>query len=399
MLERFNRIILDCARDGMTDVHMAGAHPLVVRKNGKIQFKQNVIFQSKELDQLAKELLTSHQLEDLRIKYAVDFALSIKHIRLRINIFTTWRGLSFAIRILPGAIPALPMLNILPIFKDIIPMREGLVLFCGPTGSGKTSTIAGIIHEMNRKRTAHIITLEDPVEYRFPSGKSFIQQREYHTHFHTFEQGLIDVLREDPDVILVGELRDAETMRLALDAAESGHLVIATMHSASPEETILRFVNSFPSSSQEFARNQLAASLQAIFVQTLSYESKLGFRVPIFSVLRSNPAVRTIIRENKTSQIASLQQLHTMHDMHTPATYREQLFKEIKRFYRPEECFRPSFEQVQEATVISSIHEGRPKNYSCPSLNTKSQTAIATDGRTHEAFNIYIQELDAIKSN
>lgn len=388
-MKQFQKIILDSAKEGITDIHLAGNHPLVFRQNGNIKFQYEIIFTPDELDSLVRKLVTDAQLHTLQSKHSIDIALSIKHVRLRINIFNTWRGVSLALRILPGIIPSLDMLNLLPVFDDIINMREGLVLFCGPTGSGKTTTISGLISEINKQRAVHIVTLEDPIEYRFQSGKSFIQQREYGTHFTSFTQGLTDVLREDPDVIFVGELRSPETMRLALDGAESGHLVISTMHSSTPEETILRFINSFDSTSQEFARNQLAAALQAIIVQRLVYEPELNFRIPILSILRTNAAIRTLMRENKTSQLPSVLQLHTTKNMHTMETYREQLFKQKSRFHRPEESLRPSNELISDECITSSIFKNKKNSSSLSSPETNSTQS------TDNEFDLYIKQLDS----
>lgn len=388
-MKQFQEIILNSAKEGITDIHLTGNHPLVFRQNGNIKFQYEIVVKPDELDSLVHKLLTTAQLRILQTKHSVDIALSIKHVRLRINIFDTWRGVSLALRILPGIIPSLDMLNLLPVFDDIINMREGLVLFCGPTGSGKTTTISGIINEINKQRATHIVTLEDPIEYRFPSGKSFIQQREYGTHFTSFTQGLTDVLREDPDVIFVGELRSPETMRLALDGAESGHLVISTMHSSTPEETILRFINSFDSTSQEFARSQLATALQAIVVQRLVYEPELDFRIPILSILRTNAAIRTLMRENKTSQLQSVLQLHTTKNMHTMETYRAQLFKQVSHFHRPEESLRPSNEIISDECVTSSIFLNEDNSLSLPSQTNTSPKS------TDNEFDLYIKELDS----
>lgn len=392
-MTQFEKIVLQSAKEGITDIHLTGNHPLVFRKNGNIKFQYETIFTPKELDSLTLKLLTPSQLNTFQKQHSVDIALSIKHVRLRINIFASWRGVSLALRILPGIIPSLSMLNLLPIFDDIITMREGLVLFCGPTGSGKTTTISGIINEINKYRATHIVTLEDPIEYRFPSDQSFIQQREYGTHFTSFSQGLTDVLREDPDIIFVGELRSPEAMRLALDSAESGHLVISTMHSSTPEETILRFINSFDSTSQEFARNQLATTLQAIIIQRLVYEPELEFRIPILSILRTNAAVRTLIRENKTSQLQSVQQLHTTKNMHTMETYREQLFKSISHFHRPEEILRPSNEQISDECVTSSVFKIPNKPLTLSSHPNPTLQSVSNE------FDLYIKQLDSSKLN
>ena len=238
-MKRFESIINNAIKQNISDIHITGEHPMVTRNHGNIQFHNSMILTHKDIDDLTRKLLTPLQLDRLRQNKSVDVSFSTSNTRLRINVFTSARGISIAIRILPGPIPTIEELNLHPSLHDISKIKSGLVLICGSSGVGKTTTIAAIINDINKSRQAHIVTLEDPIEYRFQSNKSFIEQRELGSHMPSFEQGLIDVLREDADVIVVGELREGETMRLALDAAESGHLVIATLHASSPEEASL----------------------------------------------------------------------------------------------------------------------------------------------------------------
>jgi pilus retraction protein PilT len=201
---------------------------------------------------MVKEMLSDRQLQMLRKRWSVDFALSFNHVRVRINAFYTTRGLSLAIRLLPETIPDLTSLNLHPSLNQIVELQSGLILVCGSTGFGKSTTIAAIIEEINRTRPTHIITIEDPIEYRFKPKKSFIEQREVGVHVPSFSQGLLDVLRENPDVIFVGELREPDTIRLTLNAAESGHLVFATLHAATAEDAVYRINNFVTSSLQHF---------------------------------------------------------------------------------------------------------------------------------------------------
>ena len=239
-MRKFTAIIAAAVREGFSDVHITGGHPMVYRKNGRIQVEDSVRWTPQEVDGLVRKILTSSQLRELYREWSSDLALSVHGVRLRLNVFNTTRGLSLAIRLLPGTIPTIDKLNLHPSIESIAGVKAGLVLVCGATGSGKSTTIAAVIDEINRSRSTHIVTLEDPIEYRYLSNKSFIEQRELGTHVPTFEKGLLDVLRENPDVIVVGELREPEVMRLTLNAAESGHLVIASLHATNAEDAVYR---------------------------------------------------------------------------------------------------------------------------------------------------------------
>ena len=221
-MEKFNKVIKDAVREGLSDIYITGGHAMVSRTYGSaIKFHDDVKWTHQEVDTLVSEILSPSQLEDLRERKSVDFAISVSNFRLRINAFATQRGLSMAIRVLPGHIPTFDELNVHPSLHEISKIKSGLILTCGATGEGKTTTIAAILNDINTSRPAHIITLENPIEYRYQSQKSFIQQRELGTHMPSFARGLLDALRENPDVIVVGELREADTMQIALNAAES----------------------------------------------------------------------------------------------------------------------------------------------------------------------------------
>jgi pilus retraction protein PilT len=285
----------------------------------------------------------------------VDFARSVQNVRIRINAFTTTRGLSLAIRLLPGAVPELDKLNLHPSLKEIAGLSSGLVLICGATGCGKSTTIAGLVEEINRNRAAHVITLEDPVEYRFISKKSFVEQRELGNHIPSFQQGLLDVLREDPDVIVVGELREPETMRLTLNAVESGHLVLATLHASNSEDALYRICNSFAPEAQDVVRHQLASTLAVLIVQKLIQFRGAGFRVPLLSILRGNAAVRTIVRENKMSQLEGIMQTGRNAGMFTREKYYSEYLETRESFTPPRDNFRPSPEASKEVIYTSPL--------------------------------------------
>ncbi|MGA2400811.1 MAG: PilT/PilU family type 4a pilus ATPase [Syntrophobacteraceae bacterium] len=354
-MRKFETLLNSCVKNGFSDVHLTGGQPVVFRKDGVISFTKESFWPHEEMDAFISRILSHRQLQILKERWSVDFAMSISNVRLRMNIFSTARGLSIAIRILPGTVPGIAALNLHPSLHEISQIRAGLVLICGPTGSGKSTTAAAIIGEMNKKLARHIVTLEDPIEYKLVSNRSFIEQRELGTHIHSFRQGLIDVLREDPDVIVVGELRDPETIRLALNAAESGHLVLASLHSSNSEDALYRMFNSFPPDAQDAVRTQLGATVAWLIVQHLEYIEKAGFRVPVLSILRGTAAVKNIIRENKLAQLESAMQTARGDGMFTVDGYKKDYIEKLASFASPSKVFVPSAEPLGETTYFSPL--------------------------------------------
>jgi pilus retraction protein PilT len=342
-MKRFESIIDTAIKECISDIHITGEHPVVSRKFGDIQFHGSLRWTHQEIDDLTRKLLTPMQLEKLRQNKSVDVSVSTSNARVRVNVFTTVRGISIATRILPGRIPTVEELNLHPSIHNISQVKFGLVLICGGTGEGKTTTIAAIINDINNSRQVHIVTIEDPVEYRFQSKKAFIEQRELGPHTPSFKQGLIDVLREDADIIVVGELRDGPTMQLALNAAESGHLVIATMHASTPEEAIYRMCNSVPVEAQSEVRNQLASSLAWITVQQLEYLEKAGQRVPVLTIVHGTQPIKNIIRDNKLNQMNNTIDTSRNEGMFLPERYLTYL-KSRSDFTPYGKIFRPSVE-------------------------------------------------------
>ena len=270
---------------------------------------------------------------------SIDYAMSFNQVRLRINAFYTTRGLSLAIRLLPEIIPDLTALNLHPSLNQIRDLQSGLVLVCGSTGSGKSTTIAAIIEEINRTRPAHIITIEDPIEYRFRPKKAFIEQREVGVHVPSFNQGLLDALRENPDIIFVGELREPDTIRLTLNAAESGQLVFTTLHATDAEDAIYRINSCVSGENQEVIRYQFAASLSWLIVQQLTYIEKAGFRVPVLSIVRGTPAVQSNIRENRLAQLESTMLTSKNEGMFTMSLYQQDFISKQSLFINPDKSF------------------------------------------------------------
>ena len=386
----------------MSDIHITGEHPVVLRKNGEIQFKKSEMWTHQEIDDLIRKLLTPTQLERLRRKKSVDVAVSSGNARLRVNVFSTAHGISMAIRILPGRIPTIEELNLHPLLHEISRIKSGLVLICGPAGVGKTTTIAAIINDINKSRPVHIVTLEDPIEYRFQSNKAFIEQRELGSHIPSFEQGLIDVLREDANVIVVGELREAETMRLVLNAAESGHLVIATIHASTPEEAIYRMCNAASTDTQNDVRNQLASTLAWITVQQLLYLEKAGQRVPILTIVRGTQAIKNNIRDNNLHQISNIIETSKKEGMFSAERYLNEYLGTRSSFTPIGKTFLPSTELSKSVFYKSPLTEDAPPIKQVMKYQTKTveKPIVDTSGYGDENFdNILNIEVDDDNEN
>ena len=339
MNQHFTDSILAAIKQRISDLHITGGFPLIFRRDGIIHFDKNVRWSPTEIDALVKDMLSDRQLQMLSKRWSVDYAMSFNQVRVRINTFYTTRGLSLAIRLLPETIPDLNSLNLHPSLNKISELQSGLVLICGSTGSGKSTTIAAIIEEINRTRPVHIITIEDPIEYRFRPKKAFIEQREVGVHVPSFNQGLLDALRENPDVILVGELREPDTIRLTLNAAESGHLVFATLHATDAEDAIYRINNCVSGENQEVIRYQFASSLSWLIVQQLTYIEKAGFRVPVLSILKATPSVQSNIRENKLAQLESTMLTSKNDGMFTMSMYQQDYISKQSLFNHPYKSF------------------------------------------------------------
>jgi twitching motility protein PilT len=397
LMIRFQDIIGNAIKDSLSDIYLTGGHPMVSRKHGAIKFHADVRWTHQEIDDLVKKLLNPRQLNMFRDKKSLDYSISVGGARLRINFFTTARGISMAIRILPGHIPTIDQLNLHPSLHEISSLKYGMVLTCGPTGVGKTTTIASIIEDINNTRQAHIVTLEDPIEYRFTSGKSFIQQRELGPHMPSFAQGLIDVLRENADVIYVGELRDSDTIRLALNAAESGHLVIATLHASNPEEAIYRMCNAFPIDSQNEIRYQLASTLSWLIAQQLVFLEKGLYRVPLLSIVRGTSSIKNIIRENKLPQLHSAIQMGKNEGMFTTERYLSEFLENQQHLTPYEKAFRPSRETAQDTFYQSPLTEDRPESPSLkgrPTLSGDEPIIVRTPYSHDEMENMLTIEED-----
>jgi twitching motility protein PilT len=251
-------------------------------------------------------IMLSTQQANFKRNLECDFSLNIADVsRFRVNVFQQTRGVSAVFRVIPHHMPSLEKLNAPVIFSQLIQSPRGLVLVTGPTGSGKSTTLAAMLHALNLRQSKHIVTLEDPIEFVHTPQQCLIQQREVGTHTHSFANALRAALREDPDVILVGELRDLETIRLAITAAETGHLVLGTLHTSSAAKTINRIVDVFPAEEKDMVRSMLSESLNAVISQVLCKRKDGAGRVAAYEVMVGTTAVRNLIREGKVAQLYS----------------------------------------------------------------------------------------------
>lgn len=291
-------------RAGASDVHLTPGAPAFFRVDGALSASDGAPWTAEAVEALLAAWTTPAQRARLSAEGAFDFARDEEAARLRVNAFAARGGTSLAIRLVPRRVPALETLGVPPVFSRLLALRHGLVLVSGRAGAGKTTTLAAYLHALARARTIRAVTLEDPIEYVHDAGPGLVSQRELGVHFASFAAALKSALREDPDVILVGELRDADTVQTALSAAETGHLVLASLHTRSAAEAAYRLESFFPADRQAQVRAQLAAVLEAMVSQEL-LPGASGGRALAAEVLVATPAARHLIRAGKAEQLAS----------------------------------------------------------------------------------------------
>jgi twitching motility protein PilT len=292
---------------GASDLHLETGTPAVARIRGELQTVGGVVT-GERLVQAGQNLLGAEGWVQFKARGSADMSIAISGSRCRANFFRTVRGMAIAIRLLAPSIKDLRACNLHPDFRKLIDASSGLVIISGPTGSGKSTTLAALIEEINASRAHNIVTLESPLEYIFGNRRSYIRQREIPTHSPSFEQGIIDALRENPDVLVISEMRTPEVMRLTLNAAETGHLVLATMHSANCAEALSRLCMSFPSDIQASIRAQLADCLVGVSCQRLDFLSAHRLRVPRCEILLPSSGAKGTIRTGNFSQLANVLQ-------------------------------------------------------------------------------------------
>jgi twitching motility protein PilT len=304
--------------EGASDLHISSGLPPLLRIRGQIQRLQTDPLTRDDVCTAFYGMLTEQQRETFEREHELDMGLEIADVtRVRVNLFVQQRGEAGVFRLIPSRISTLDELAMPPVLKELAGHEKGLVVVTGPTGSGKSTTLAAMVDHVNETRTAHILTIEDPIEFLHVPKKCLVSQREVGAHTHSFAAALRAGLREDPDIILVGELRDLETMSLAISAAETGHLVFATLHTNSASKTIDRMIDVFPAGQQAQIRTMLSESLDAVIAQTLLPNKDGKGRVAALEVLIGIPALRNLIREDKTTQIQSVIQTGAQHGMQT----------------------------------------------------------------------------------
>lgn len=306
----FEEFIMEARALKASDIHLTVGAPTVVRINGDLQPFGDL--SDMVVNRTILSILSADQEKRLTEGNDIDFSFELKNgARQRVNVFRQNGRLACCIRLLNDVIPTLEEIKMPPVLTELAQKRRGLILVTGPTGSGKSTTLAAIIDYINKTRACHVITIEDPIEYRYTPAKATIHQREIGKDIDTFSNALRSALREDPDVILVGEMRDYETISLAMTAAETGHLVFGTLHTSSAAQTIDRIIDACPAQFQEQARAQLSIMIQGIIAQTLVPTADGSDRVAALEIMIGTDAIRNLIRTNKIAQIESTMQANS----------------------------------------------------------------------------------------
>ncbi len=293
------------AKQGASDLHLSAGLPPMIRVDGDVRRINLPPLEHREVHSLIYEIMNDKQRKDFEEFLETDFSFEVPGVaRFRVNAFNQNRGAGAVFRTIPSKVLTMEDLGMGQVFQDISMTPRGLVLVTGPTGSGKSTTLAAMVDYINDNRYDHILTIEDPIEFVHESKKCLVNQREVHKDTHGFNEALRSALREDPDIILVGEMRDLETIRLALTAAETGHLVFGTLHTTSAAKTIDRVIDVFPAEEKDMVRSMLSESLQAVVSQTL-LKRATGGRVAAHEIMIGTPAIRNLIREDKVAQMYS----------------------------------------------------------------------------------------------
>ena len=300
-----SELLAFAVKNKASDLHLSASLPPMIRVNGDIRRINLPPMDHKDVHRMVYDIMNDSQRKVYEETLELDFSFEIPSLaRFRVNAFNQQYGAGAVFRTIPSKVLSLEELNCPPIFKEISDQPRGIVLVTGPTGSGKSTTLAAMMDYVNENQYAHILTVEDPIEFVHQSKKCLINQREVHRDTLGFSEALRSALREDPDVILVGELRDLETIRLALTAAETGHLVFGTLHTSSAAKTIDRIIDVFPAAEKSMVRSMLSESLRAVIAQTL-LKKVGGGRVAAHEIMIGNPAIRNLIREDKIAQMYS----------------------------------------------------------------------------------------------
>ena len=300
-----------------SDLHISAGSPPLMRVDGDIVEVDDQIVTAEQANTMLMSIMHDEQQQEYTQSLEVDFAYQVDNLaRFRVNAFHQQRGPAAVFRTIPDRILSLQELEAPDVLADLCALQRGLVLVTGPTGSGKSTTLAAMVNQINARRPYHVLTIEDPIEFVHHNKRSLINQREVHRDTRSFNAALRSALREDPDVILVGELRDLETIRLAMTAAETGHLVFATLHTTSAPKTIDRIIDVFPGDEKAMVRSMLSESLRAVVSQLLLKKPE-GGRIAVHEIMVATPAIKNLIREDKIAQMYSAMQTGAAHGMQT----------------------------------------------------------------------------------
>lgn len=323
-----NQLLEKTVELGASDLHITVGLQPVLRINGRLEKYGDSVLSPKDNYELVKQLLSEEQIQVLEEKGEIDLSVSRTGLgRFRVNVYKQRGTYGMAIRAVALSIPSIEELGLPSVIKDLSRKNRGLILVTGPTGSGKSTTLASMIDRINKERSCHILTLEDPIEYLHKHNKSIVNQREIGTDCKSFATGLRSALRQDPDVILVGEMRDIETISIALMAAETGHLVLSTLHTIGAAKTVDRIIDVFPPHQQQQIMIQLANVLEGVISQQLLPKSDGSGRVVATEVMIATPAIRNLIRDRKTHQIQTAIQTGAKYSMQTMDSSLIELYK------------------------------------------------------------------------
>lgn len=340
------------AHHGASDLHVQAGLPVTLRVRGELHALGEPVA-AQIAEDLVRQVLGTRGLAELDERRSVDRARVLADVRCRVNVLHSTRGLGMALRLLARRTPTIATLNLHPELRRLVRAPHGLVLVTGPTGSGKSSTLAAMVEEINATRACHVLTVEQPVEFVLEPKKAFIRQREVGRDTPSFEQALHDALREDIDVLMVGEMRDRSTMRLTLDACETGHLVLATLHSSTPSDALQRIVSAFPAEEQASVCAQLADVLVAVVTQGLGFRDALGIRVPECEILLGTTAARSIVRQGQFFKLVSAMETGAGQGMWTRARYRRWLDERT-------EWHLPEVPPLPRAADLRALYDAAP---------------------------------------
>ncbi len=375
-----------------SDLHLESGLPAALRVRGSLKTVGEPI-PGKAMLEMARQLLGDEHWQHFLERRSFDMSKTIHGVRCRINVLQSSRGVGFAIRLLASFQATIEKLNLHPDLKKLVAPTNGLILVSGATGSGKSSTLAALIQEVNLTETRHILTIESPIEYMFRPRKSYIRQREVGRDTPSFEQALLDALREDPDVLMVGEMRDPETMRLTLSAAETGHLVMATVHSSTCAEALQRVVSAFPAEIQSGVSAQLADCMLAVISQRLRFRPELGIRVPECEILMPTNAIKNFIRNRDFFKIVSALETGGEHGMWSFQRYRTWLDNR-RQWSNPDQNPEPPDSETAQASVPMpslTLPTGAPAKTSRPERKIESVPS-ATPGKAPGIIEIEPEE-------